>query len=164
MRRLAAIPLALLLAAPALAQDYIIMSPEQIGQIFCISRLGNDMAPIEAILTPELTAAIADADTKNAAYEDRYPGEKPPLGDGLPWQAAPDYAAQCTVGQATLMMDEASVKIEYGFPEYPSANFADTLMLKLVEGEYGEKVWRIDNIIFADGNMRDVLVSAFLLN
>ncbi len=161
MRRLAALPLAFLLAAPAFAQDYTIMTPEQIGQIFCIARLGNDMAPVEAILTPELTAAIADAETKNAAYEDKNPGEKPPLGDGLPWQAAPDYAAKCDVGEATLMMDEASVKIAYGFPEYPDANFTDTLMLKLIPGEYGEKVWRIDNVIFADGNMRDSLVLAF---
>jgi hypothetical protein len=137
------------------------MTPEQIGQIFCMSRLGNDMAPVEAILTPELTTAIADAETKNTAYEERNPGEKPPLGDGLPWQDAPDYAAECKVGQATLMMDEASVRIDYGFPEYPAGNFTDTLMLKLIPGEYGENVWRIDNVVFADGNMRDLLVLAF---
>jgi hypothetical protein len=161
MRRLAALPLALLLAAPAMAQDYTILSPEQIGQIFCISRLGNDMAPVEGILTEALETALDEADFKNDAYEQAHPGEKPPLGDGFPWQAAPDYAAECTVGQVTLMMDEANVAIAYGFPEYPDANFTDTLNLKLVEGEYGENVWRLDNIHFADGNLRDALVLAF---
>lgn len=164
MRRLAALPLALLLAAPAFAQDYVILSPEQIGQIFCISRLGNDMAPVEGLVTDELDAAIELAENQNDAYEDAHPGEKPPLGDGLPWQAAPDYAAECTVGEVTLMMDEATVAIDYGFPEYPDANFTDTLKLKLVEGEYEEKVWRIDDVAFAEGNMRDILVSAFLAN
>jgi hypothetical protein len=161
MRRFAALSLALLLTAPAAAQEFTILTPEQIGQIFCISRLGNDMAPVEAILTPDLTEAIATAEEKNAKWEKANPGEKPPLGDGIPWQAAPDYASQCSVGAATLMMDEASVAIDYGFPEYPAGNFTDRLQLKLVPGEYGEKVWRIDNVSFADGNMRDYLVLAF---
>lgn len=161
MRRFAALPLVLLLTLPTVAQDFTILSPEQIGQIFCISRLGNDMAPVEAILTPELTAAIAEAEQKNADWEKANPGEKPPLGDGIPWQAAPDYASECTVGSTALMMDEATVAINYGFPEYPAGNFTDTLRLKLVPGTYGENVWRIDNVAFADGNLRDGLLLAF---
>ena len=59
------------------------------------------------------------------------------------------------------MMDEASVAIDHGFPEYPAGNFTDTLNLKLVPGADGENVWRIDNVAFADGNLRDFLVLAF---
>ena len=48
---LAATAIALLVAAPAVAQ-MLTITPEQIGQVFCISRLGNDTAPIEASSLP----------------------------------------------------------------------------------------------------------------
>ena len=149
---------------PSLAEDTgpVIISPAQIGQIFCISRIGNDMAPVEALLTPDLTAVIAHAWDVNSAYEDEYPGEKPPLGDGLPWQAWPDYAAQCDVGAVTIDGDTATVALSYGFPEYPRANFIDTLQLVLVDdAELGLKVWRIDNIAYEDGDFRAALEAAF---
>lgn len=139
-----------MLAQTAAAQDYITLTPEQVGQIFCISMLGNDMAAVEAILTPELAAAIAAAKTQDAAYEKDHPGDKPPLGDGIPWQNVPDYAATCTVGAVTLMMDEASVEIAHGFPEYPDGNFTDRLKLRLAPDAMGEKVWRIDDVAYAD--------------
>ena len=44
---------------PAQAQ-MITITPDQIGQIFCIGSLGNDMAPVEALLTPDLAAAVAE--------------------------------------------------------------------------------------------------------
>jgi hypothetical protein len=153
-------------SAPALGQDMVTMTPAQVGQIFCIGRLGNDMAPVLAILTPELTAAIADAEAKDAAFEAANPGDKPPLGDGIPWQTAPDYAASCTVGDVLFMMDEADVKIAYGFPDYPDANFTDTLHLRLVEEPtIAARVWRIDNVGYAeDGDLRTTLTSIFLNN
>lgn len=171
MRRLAlaaaltgALAAPLLLVTPAAAQ-MVTLSPEQIGQIFCISRLGNDMAPTEGLLTAALEAAIDVADAKNDAWEDANPGDKPPLGDGIPWQAWPDYAAQCTVGATTLMMDEAKVEIDYGFPDAPGANFTDTLLLQLVPGEYDEKVWRIDNIAYGtESDLQALLLNVFMEN
>ncbi len=152
-----------LVATSATAQDPAILAPEQIGQIFCLGRLGNDMAPVEALLTSGLTAAIADAEAKNDVIAQAHPDEKPPLGDGIPWQAYPDYADQCTPGNAILMMDEATVAIAYGFKDYPDAAFTDTLKLKLVDGPPGWRVWRIDDIAYGtEGDLRTTLSSAFM--
>ena len=58
-----------LAALPTAADDGAIgLKPEQIGQIFCLSRLGSDEGPIMGILSPELTAAIGDAWTANDAW------------------------------------------------------------------------------------------------
>ncbi len=152
-------------AAPAAGTEAFIITPEQLGQIFCIARLGNDMAPIEGMLTPGLASDIAVANAANDAWAAANPGEKPPLGDGIPWQSWPDYAPQCSVGEASYEMDEAGVAIEYAFPAEPDANFTDTLRLKLIEGQYGWRVWRLDNVAYeVGGDLRTALVSAFIEN
>lgn len=155
-----------LLAAPTVAQEPVTLTPAQIGEIFCLSRLGNDTGPITGLLTTDLSAAIADAETKDDAWAKANPGDKPPLGDGIPWQAWPDYAPRCSTDGATYMMDEASVRIRYGFPDAPDASFTDTLKLRLVESADAiGKVWRIDDIAYAtDGSLREALQSAFLSN
>jgi hypothetical protein len=164
MRRLAATAAILLaLGGPASAQ-MLTLSPTHIAQIFCIARIGNDMAPVEALLTPELSAVIANAEARSATIQQQHPNEKPPLGDGIPWQAYPDYAAQCEAGDVLLRPRESQVGVAYAFPEYPEANFTDTLVLKLVaDGELpGQQVWRIDNVVYATGgNLRDALAGAF---
>jgi hypothetical protein len=159
------------LSIPAFAQEtsgsgdtsYIKISPQQIAEIFCLSIVGNEFAPIESLVTPDLKAAIADAEAKDAAYEKANPGEMPPLGDGIPWQDAPDYAAGCKVGAVTITKDSARVAIAHSFPEYPDADFTDTLMLKLVaDPASGENLWRIDNVAYAsEGDLRTVIKTAF---
>ncbi len=153
-----------LAAAPAAADDGTIgLKPEQIGQIFCLSRLGGDEGPVMGILTPELAAAIDDAWARNDEWlAANPPGEKPPLGDGIPWQAWPDYAASCTVGLATLMKTDAKVEITYGFPEAPDAGFTDVLLLRRVAGGDGVARWRIDNVAYAtSGDLRAALAGTF---
>ena len=154
-----------LAALPAAADDGAIgLKPEQIGQIFCLARLGSDEGPIMGILSPELAAAIDGAWTANDAWiAANPPDEKPPLGDGIPWQAWPDYAAECTVGLSTLMKTDGKVEINYGFPESPDANFTDTLLLKRVTNEaVGLEQWRIDNVAYATGgDLRAALAGAF---
>lgn len=151
-----------LVATPSFAQ-MVSISPEQIGEIFCIARLGNDMAPVQGLLTTGLAAAIAEAEAKNDAIQKAHPDEKPPLGDGIPWQDAPDYAAECTVGAVTLEADRAVVDIAYGFPDYPDANFTDHLQLILVaQPDLPEPRWRIENLGYAtEGDLSSVLVAAF---
>ena len=153
-----------LTALPAAADETMAtLKPEQIGQIFCFSRLGNDEGAIEGILSPDLETAIADASSKNDAWETANPGEKPPLGDGIPWQAWPDYAAECSVGFVTLMKTDARVEISCGFPESADAHFTDTLLLKRVDmPDYGNSFWRIDNIAYATGSdLKATLLAAF---
>ncbi len=151
------------LCLPATAQE-ITISPTQIGEIFCIARLGNDMAPVEGLLTADLAAAIADAEAKNDVIQKAYPDEKPPLGDGIPWQAFQDYADQCKPGAVILMMDEATVAIDYDFKAFPRANYTDRLKLKLIDNPLGgSRVWRIDDIAYStDGDLRTALLSAFM--
>jgi len=155
-------------ALPAFAQGEpsdqpITLSPEQFGQIFCIASLGNDMTPIEAMLTPVLNAAIAEADINESLAVHRAPDEKPPLGDGLPWRSVPDYADGCTVGTVNIHDAEASVEIHYSFSQHPDAGYTDTLLLAQVFSTAGmPQVWRLDDIILAnDQTFTGTLISAF---
>jgi hypothetical protein len=163
MRRILAIAcLSAALTVPALAQMATI-SPAEVGEIFCIARLGNDMAPVEGLLAPSLAQAIADAEAANTAWEKAHPGDKPPLGDGIPWQTWPDYAPQCTAAAADSATGTVSVEIRYAFPDSPDANFADRLRLVHVDDPAtGTPLWRIDNVEYAEGgDLRSALVSAF---
>lgn len=151
-------------AAPALADDAMVtLKPEQIGQIFCLSRTGNDEGPLVGLMTPELSDLIATAEERDAEWAAANPGEKPPLGDGIPWQAWPDYAPDCATGLVTLMQTDAKVEIAYGFPDQPDANFTDTLLLKRVEmDQSGAAFWRLDNIAYATGgDLKATLNAAF---
>lgn len=163
MLRVAATVIAILAAAPALAQPAN-LTPRQIGEIFCTARTGNDMMPVTALLSEALTTAIADAEAQNEVIAKARPDEKPPLGDGIPWQAYPDYADHCAPGEVTFMMDEAIVPIGYSFTAYPDANFTDMLKLRLIDDPaLGGRIWRIDDIAYAtDGDLRTTLASAFL--
>jgi hypothetical protein len=157
-----------LLCAPATAADeaagqMVVLKAAQIGQIFCLSRLGNDDAVISGILTDGLRKSIADAEKKDDAYAKKHPGEEPPLGDGIPWQSAPDYAPKCDVGLVSLSKSDARVEIKYSFPDAPAANFSDTLTLKKLPIE-GMDVgyWRIDNVLYPDGtDLEKALIEAF---
>jgi hypothetical protein len=163
MHRPAIAALAALICTPAVAQSPGLV-PEQLGQIFCLTRVASDTGPIEGLLTPELKAAIADAEAHNAKIAAQHPDEKPPLGDGVPWQAWPDYTPNCEAGPAELMMDEARVAIRYDFPETPHAEYTDYLLLRLIdEPVTGQRVWRIDNVAYdTDGDLRTVLAAAFM--
>ena len=147
---------------PVLAEDMVTLKPEQIGQIFCLSRTGNDEGAITGLLSADLADTIDAAWQKDAAWSAANPGDKPPLGDGIPWQAWPDYAAGCDIGLVTLMKTDAKVEIAYHFPDEPDADFADVLLLKRVDRENYPSVWRIDNVAYSTGNdLRSFLDSAF---
>jgi hypothetical protein len=152
---LVSLPLAVFLATPApvLAQDGpVLLSPAAIGPIFCLARTGNDMAPVEGLLTEGLALAIREAEEKSAAIEAQNPGEKPPLGDGVPWQTFPDYAPVCEVGAANPGGTTATVVLDYRFPDAPSADFSDVLILRAVEDPMIQAPrWRIDDIAYAAG-------------
>jgi hypothetical protein len=160
---------AMAFSAPAVADDsepvgqMVVLKAGQIGQIFCLSRIGNDEAVVAGILTDDLEAALTAAEQKNADYAKTYPGEKPPLGDGVPWQSSPDYARRCDVGLVTLSKSDARVEIKYGFENDPAADYVDTLILKKVPVD-GMDIgyWRIDDVLYPDGTgMKDSLAAAF---
>jgi len=158
MRRVAIALLACsALTCPALAEPAR-LSPEQIGEIFCLGRLGNDMAAVDGLLTPALRDAIVAAEARNAQIAASAPDEKPPLGDGIPWQSWPDYADSCIARAGTADAQTATVSIDYGFTADPEAGFTDTLHLNLAEDSMQVSRWRIDNVGYATkGDLRDVL-------
>jgi len=127
------------------------------------ARLGNDEAVISGILTAGLAAAIADAQRRSDAIASKAPDEKPPLGDGIPWQSSPDYADRCETGLVSLSRTDAKVDIRYGFKQAPDAGYTDELILKRVPiAGMDVGYWRIDNVVYADGtDLRAALVHAF---
>lgn len=169
---LAAAAAVLLVMSPAFGADneqvgqMVVLKAAQIGDIFCLSRIGNDEAVITGILTDGLKQAIASAEQKDADYAKKHPDEEPPLGDGIPWQSSPDYAAKCDTGLVTLSKTDARVEIKYGFPDDASADFSDTLILKKVPiAGMDVGYWRIDNVMYPDGtDLRTALQTAFATN
>lgn len=163
MRHLAllgSVPLLFAISLPAQAQ-MITITPEQIGQIFCIGSIANDMAPVEALLTPDLKATIVDAQARSDAIHAATPDEKPPLGDGIPWRSQPEYADGCVVSE--ISADGAVVTISYTFSGYPDGSYSNDLWLERVVMQEGyDPVWRISEIDLGDGyTLRSVLVSVF---
>jgi hypothetical protein len=156
------LPLLLTSALPALAQMATI-EPEQIAEIFCIGSVGNNMAPVEALLSHDLKALVAEAWEMNAAYETANPGDKPPLGDGLPWRTWPDYADGCTAGEGLAEREMAIVAVNYRFSDAPDANYSNELILRPATFADGAPlVWLIDDINLGDGQtFRGVLAGAF---
>ncbi len=150
MRPLFAVALLLGFNLPAAAQ-MVTIAPEQLGQIWCIGSLGNDMAPAAALLTPNLTKAIDEAQAKSDALQQQRPDEKPPLGDGVPWRSVVDYADACTVLRVDGSTQAPRVQIQYGFSDYPDANYVDTLLLEpVVTSDGAGPVWRIGDVEYAD--------------
>lgn len=136
--------------------------PEQIGEIFCMGSVGNDMAPVEGLLSADLADLIARAETRNADIQALAPDEKPPLGDGLPWRSFPDYADNCAIGDVGIAEGTAQVAIHYGFSEYPEADYVDMLIMVEEQITTGGSLfaWRIDDIEFTDhSTMRSALES-----
>ncbi len=168
MRRLtiatALLPL-VAVAAPAHAQtDMVTVSPEQIGEIFCISRTGNDDGILDGLLSPELGTLIAYSEARNDTIAAAHPDEKPPLGDGIPFASFPDYAANCEIESIAIEGGTARVAIGYGFPEAPTADYTDTLELHLVPHPYNPEIgiWRIDDVRYTtSGTLREMLTTVF---
>jgi hypothetical protein len=133
------------------------MTPVQLGQIFCAGRLANEMTPVRALLTPDLGKVIAAAEAKNAEIQKQHPDEKPPLGDGIPWQGAADHPPQCNPVGLTGTYDTPEVVLSYSFPDQPASDWTDNLMLKFIDGKV-----RIDDIKYGNGGfLRKALEDAF---
>lgn len=135
-------------------------TPENFGATFCKASLEDDMSPVLAALTPDLTAVIAEAEAKNAEIQAAAPDEKPPLGDGLPWRSWPDYADGCEVGIISEDAGTTLVEIRYSFTSSPDANYTDQLVL--IPATAGTDSWQLDDIKLIDGmTLRSVLAGAF---
>lgn len=130
------LPMFALTAALATTPAFAVsMSTAQIAELFCIARLSGDMAPVLAILTPELGELVqkhlpAGADQATA----------------IPWQSKPDYANTCDSVGAQGSGEAPIAVIAYGHREADKTGYADGIVLHFVE----ERL-RIDDIMYGIG-------------
>lgn len=149
--------LALLSASPAAAEDG---DPGGlVGRLFCQMR-GEGEPAIRYLLTRSLTAEIDRALDKNEAIAAARPDEKPPLGDGVPFQAYQDFAPECRVAQVATADGGLNVDVEHVFADQPAGNWTDRLVIVTEDG-----LAKIDDILYGpekfETGLRDVLATAF---
>lgn len=126
-------------AAPASALS---LTSTQVGDIYCAARLSGDMAPVLAILTPELAAIVA-----------KHLPEGADAATAIPWQSNPDYANTCMPVGATGTADTPEIIIAFGFRDANKPQYADKLVMRFVD-----KRLRIDDIAYASsGTLRQKL-------
>lgn len=145
---------AVLSASPAAAQE---SDPGAlIGRLFCQMRSEGEPA-IRYLLTRSLLTEIDKALAKNDVIAAARPDEKPPLGDGVPFQAYQDFAPECRVATIDGGPD---VNVEHVFPDQPAGNWTDRLVVVTEDG-----LAKIDDILYGpekfETGLREVLATAF---
>ena len=118
---LSALALAGLVASTAAAEE----DPTSLARQFCDAVRNSDETLAEALMSPDLQAAIARLRVADAEFRIAYPGDKPPLGDGLRLTAFPDGLASCT--PVAVTSDSADLVFAPGSD--PSATWQDRLVL-----------------------------------
>jgi hypothetical protein len=159
MRFMIAPFVAAVFAGSALAAE----DPRALGEAFCKARLAGDEPATLKLLTPSLAKAIEEAKARNDVIAKATPDEKPPFGDGIPYQAFPDVPEGCGVGAIGDKAGRVEIEVKYLFPKTPNADWTDRLKLS-TEGDR----LLIDDIIFAnvangepDLGLRRLLFDAF---
>jgi hypothetical protein len=118
------LPFAALVLLPALP---VLADPAAgaIGQAFCNAVRASDEPAAEALMTPDLQAAILRLRAADASFRATWPEDKPPLGDGLRLTAFPDGLDSCTPEAATA----EGVDLVYAPGGDPGATWRDRLVL-----------------------------------
>jgi hypothetical protein len=102
---------------------------QEVGTAFCAARVANDEQQVRALLAPSLLKVIEEAERRNDAIAKATPDEKPPLGDGIPYQGFPDHAPVCKAGEAKQISGRTELEVRYEFPHAPDAGWTDSLVL-----------------------------------
>lgn len=138
----AALALLLTAALATTPAGALSLTATQVGEIYCAARLSGDMAPVLAILTPELAALVAKKlpDGADAAT-------------AIPWQGQSDYANTCMPVGASGTAEQPEIVIAFGYRDPAKAQYADRLIMRFVD-----KRLRIDDIAYAmSGTLRQKL-------
>ena len=83
-------PLGLLLLAfslPLVSGAGAAGTATELAEAFCKTRTTGDAEAVKPLLTPSLLAVIAEAEDRNRIIAESTPDEKPPFGDGIPYQS-----------------------------------------------------------------------------
>jgi hypothetical protein len=138
-------------------------TPEDVARAFCAARVSSSDEATRKVLSHGLLDAIAEAEKRNAAAQAAMPDDKPPLGDGIPYQSFPDVPEACAPGKVTVVGNVTEVGVVYSFASSPNAGWTDVLLL--APGGEGYLIDDIRLLGSADGSdavlLSDVLKSAF---
>ena len=148
-RILSGLALAATLAfAAGLARADTQSDAQQLGKVFCfLGKADGGQFGRMYLLTRSLTQLVNDALKKNDEIASAKPNEKPPLGDGIPYQSFPDTAPVCKPGKLTDKGREQVLEIAYSFPDTAIAGWTDQLVLIAEDGRL-----RIDDVLFGTGD------------
>ncbi len=131
------------------------------AQAFCSLRTVEGGNGLMYLASPALQEAIAVALAENTRMQEAAPDEKPPLGDGIPWQSYPDVSDTCEAGNVTAEGDARIAEVRHGFKDNAGADWIDRLVL--VAGDGGTLL--IDDVRYgAEGDsdtLRGVLTGVF---
>lgn len=163
LRLFAALLTAAMVAGVAPARADATAGAKKLGDLFCLvamnARDGGEFGRLY-LVTRSLGAAIDEAIRKNDEIAVAQPGDKPPLGDGVPFQSYPDTPPVCHAGKFTEADGKQTVEIQYIFTDTPDANWTDRLVLASEDGRL-----RIDDVLFgtesSGGGLRSALVELF---
>lgn len=156
-RRAAALAFGLALTGMAAAQDDL---GTPYVQAFCVLANAEDGMGRLYLVTPGLSDAIMKALGENETLQAETPDEKPPLGDGIPWQSFPDAAPVCEAGATVADGDRLIAQVRYRFPDQPDGGWIDRLVL--VKGTDG--AYAIDDVLYGEdgeATLRGALADAF---
>jgi hypothetical protein len=138
-------------------------TPRSVAEKFCATRLHGDEKALRPLLTPSLVKSIEEAEARNDIIAKASPDEKPPFGDGIPYQSFPDAAPVCEVGDEKQVPGRTEIEVRYLFPDTKGANWTDRLVLIASDDRL-----LIDNVIFETSvndtdeiSLRSVLFNAF---
>lgn len=139
------LPIAVAIAGLATPVSARSLTSTQLGEIYCAARLSGDMAPVLAILTPELAGLVTGAVPEGAD-----------AATAIPWQSEPDYANTCMPVGASGTYEQPELIVAFGFREAGKAGYADRLLLRFVDDRL-----RIDDIAYGtSGTLRQRLAAA----
>ncbi len=117
MNRLAVLAGMLLATAPLSEAARAADDPREVAEAFCKAREANNDDATRALLTPSLIGEVDAAQARSDVIAKANPEDKPPLGDGIPYQAFPDVPKDCTVGDVAERSGSIEVKVTYSFPD-----------------------------------------------
>ena len=103
---------------------------EAVAKSYCAAIIANDEAKAEMLLSDSLLLAITKARETNRLFEAAHPGDKPPLGDGLPLTGYPDRPSTCTPTD----IRDGSVTLRYELAYAPEAGWQDKLIFETSTG------------------------------
>lgn len=146
----------------ASAEDQPKSAAAAFGAAFCLMKDNPPGADLMVLVTPSLAEETQKALAKNDEIQKAHPDEKPPLGDGIPFQSFPDLSPKCEVGKVEGEGAGAVVEIRHGFPDTPRADYSDRIVLGKgwAKGTLG-----IDDVLYGEegggGSLRKTLAEAF---